>query len=104
MTISTTSVRISYAGNSATTAFPFPYKFAANGDLVVTLRDASGNELVQVIGTHYTVSGAGLDAGGTVTMIGAPATGSTLTILREPAITQTTSYSENDPFPAASHE
>ena len=35
MTISTTTSRISYNGNGVTTVSRFPYRFLADGDLVV---------------------------------------------------------------------
>lgn len=104
MTISTTASRISYNGNGATVAFSFPYRFLANGDLVVVLRSATGSESILLLGTHYTLSGAGSDAGGTVTMTTAPAVGERLVIYRNVAITQETDYISGDPFPAETHE
>jgi hypothetical protein len=105
MTLSTTVNRVTFSGNDVTTGFSFPYKFNADADLVVILRnDTTKVETTQVITTHYTVSGAGDDAGGTVTMVTAPATGESLTIYRDPALTQETDYVENDPFPAETHE
>lgn len=104
MTLSTTSARISYSGNGSTTAFAFPYRFLLNADLIVILRDSSGNEAVQVITSQYAVTGATLDAGGTVTMVTAPASGYTLLIYRDPARTQLTHYNNSDSFPATSHE
>jgi hypothetical protein len=68
------------------------------------LRSAAGVEAVQTITTHYTVSGAGADAGGNVTFVTAPASGVTVIIRRALALTQGTDYVENDPFPANSHE
>lgn len=100
MTLSTTTNRVSFAGNGVTTVFSFPYYFLANADLVVILRSSAGVETVKTITTHYTVSGAGAPAGGSVTMITAPATGETLTIYRDPAITQDLDLVENDPMPA----
>lgn len=101
MTLSTTTNRISYSGNGSTTVFSFPYYFLANSDLVVVSRvTATGVETVQVITTNYTVSGAGVSAGGSVTMLVAPAVGETLTIYRDPAKTQDLDLVENDPMPA----
>lgn len=104
MSLETTTNRVSYAGNDVTTAFSFPYYFLANGDLVVILTDADGLETTQTITTHYTVSGAGVSAGGTVTMVTAPATGETLTIYRDAAITQGVDLRENDALPAENLE
>lgn len=105
MTISSTTSRVTFAGNGVTTAFSFPYYFLANGDLVVILRDeATGVETLQVITTNYTVSGAGVSSGGTVTMLVAPPTGNSLIIYRDPSATQGLDLRENDAFPAESVE
>ena len=104
MTISTTDSRISYNGNGVTTVFSFPYRFLANGDLVVVSVDAAGVETVKTLTTDYTITGAGDDAGGSVTMLVAPASGTRLIIYRNTAITQETDYISGDPFPAETHE
>ena len=99
MTLSTTTCRVEYTGNGVTKAFSFPYKFLANADLLVY-----SNGTLQTITTHYTVSGAGAQAGGTVTFVSAPANGVDVVIIRDPAITQSVDYTANDAFPAESHE
>lgn len=104
MTIASQTSRISYVGDGVTTAFSVPFYFAANADLVVYLQDALGNQTVQLLGTNYNLSGATLSAGGTCTFVTAPTSGYLVTIYRDPAVTQTTSYNNNDPFPAKSHE
>lgn len=105
MTLTTTVSRYSYAGNGVTTVFSFPAYFLAQGDLVVILKnDSTGVETVKVLTTHYTVAGAGVQAGGSVTMLTAPATGETLTIYRDPAATQGLDLVENDSSPAESNE
>jgi hypothetical protein len=104
MTVSSTTTKVSYAGNGATTVFAYTFKIFAAADLEVVLRSAAGVEAVQTITTHYTVSGAGADAGGNVTFVTAPASGVTVIIRRALALTQGTDYVENDPFPANSHE
>jgi hypothetical protein len=101
MTISTTANRASAAGNGSTTAFSFPYLFFADADLkVILVVDSTGVETVKTISTHYTVAGAGVAAGGTVTMGSAPASGETLVIIREEQFTQGLDLVENDPFPS----
>lgn len=104
MTISTTASRISYNGNGVTTVFSFPYRFLNQGHLVVMSVDSLGIETVKTITTHYTVSGAGDDAGGSVTMLVAPASGTRLIIYRDTDIVQETDYISGDPFPAETHE
>lgn len=105
MTLSSTTNRVSYAGNGATTVFSFPYYFLADGDLVVIKRvESTGVETTQTITTHYTVSGAGSVSGGSVTMLAAPATGTSLIIYRDPSIIQELDLIENDALPAESLE
>jgi hypothetical protein len=99
MTISSTTNRVSYTGNGVTTAFAFGYRFLANADLKVYQ-----GETLKTITTHYTVTGAGEDAGGTVTFLTAPANLEEVVIIRDPAITQGLDLVENDPLPAESVE
>lgn len=99
MTVTTATSRIEYAGDGSTTAFSVPFYFLANGDLKVYQADT-----LKTITTHYTVTGAGNPAGGTVTFVAAPGSSDDVVIYRDPAITQSTDYVENDPFPAESHE
>lgn len=101
MTVASTQNRISYAGNDVITAFAFPYLFFANTDLkVILVVDATGVETVQTIDTHYSVTGAGEESGGTVTMVTPPATGESLVIIRELSLTQDLDLVENDALPA----
>lgn len=105
MTISTTTNRVSYAGNGTTTLFSFPYAFNADSDLAVILKnDTTGVETPQTLTTHYTVSGAGGDSGGSITMLTAPASGYTLVIYRDPARTQETDFDRGDSFPSLATE
>ena len=79
-----------YDGNDSTTDFAFAFKVFADSDLRV-ITTTAGVETVQALTTNYTVS---LNAdqntypGGTVTMLSAPATGSTLTITSDVPNTQ----------------
>lgn len=104
MTIASATSRVSYTGNGVTFGFVVPFYFAANVDLVVYLTDTAGNAALQLLGTHYTLAGATLSAGGVCSFITIPPTGYSVSIYRDPAMTQTTSYNNNDPFPAKSHE
>ena len=105
MTVSSEVKRSDFAGNGSTTAFATGFRFLQNSDVRVILTvDSTSVETVQTEITNYTLTGAGLDAGGTVTMLIAPAIGETLTIKRDVPLTQGTDYVENDNFPAESHE
>lgn len=100
-TVGSTVARISYVGDGATTAFTFPYYFLNAGDLAVSIRDETTYLVtLQDLGTDYTVTGAGVVNGGTVTIMTAPATGTTVTIVRNPAATQFLDLNDNDDFPA----
>jgi hypothetical protein len=104
MTVSSTTTKNSYSGNGSTTTFAYGFKIFANTDLTVILRSALGAETVQTLTTHYTVSNVGVDGGGNVVFVAAPASGVTVVIRRNMALTQSTDYVANDPFPAATHE
>ena len=105
MTVSSTTTKNSYAGDSSTVAFSYTFKIFDEDDIAVILRDnATATETVQTITTNYTVSGVGNAGGGTITFVTAPATGKTVVLRRESAQTQTTDYTPNDPFPAEAHE
>jgi hypothetical protein len=104
MTISSTTTKVSYAGNGSTTVFAYTFKIFEAADLEVIVRSSTGTETTKTLTTHYTVSGAGSDGGGSVTFVTAPASGETVVIRRNLALTQGTDYVENDPFPADSHE
>lgn len=103
MTVSSTTVRATYAGNGVSVAFSAPMYFLASADLVVILVE-DDVETTQMETTHYTVSGAGNPAGGTVTFLVAPTAGQTVVILRDPSIVQEVDYVEAEKFPAETHE
>lgn len=104
MTIASATSRIGYTGNGSTTAFAVPFYFAANADLVVTVQDLAGAVTTKLLGTDYNLTGATLSAGGTCTFVAAPTLNYIIAITRVPALTQTTSYNNSDPFAAKSHE
>ena len=106
MTVSSTTVKNSYSGNSSTTVFAYAFKIFADTDLQVIIRSSTGTETTKTLTTHYTVSGAGDASGGNVTFTSGntPATGETVVIRRAVPQTQAIDYIANDPFPAESHE
>lgn len=100
MTISSTASRIAYSGNGTVTTFSFPYEFDDTSELVVIERTtADGTESVKTLATHYTVSGALASAGGTVTMLSAPAATKKLIIYRKPPFTQGLDLEYNGAIP-----
>jgi hypothetical protein len=104
MTVSSSTARVSYSGNGSTQAFAVSFYFLANSQLLVVLRSSTGIETTQVLGTNYTVTGAGVLTGGTVTMTVAPASGTTLVISRNVPLTQETDLQPNDRLPAETLE
>jgi hypothetical protein len=104
MTVSSDVNKITYAGNGSTQVFSVNYYFLADSHLQVVLITTAGVETVQTLTTNYTVTGAGNEAGGSITMLVAPPTGVSVVIQRVVPATQETDYLANDPFPAESHE
>jgi len=104
MTISTEAGALSYDGDGSTTAFSITWKYFAKSDVVATLRSSTGIETVQTLTTNYTLTDAGVAAGGTLTMITAPANNETLVITLEPTNTQSTSLPVGGAFPSLAVE
>lgn len=105
MTVSSQVTRADYNGNSVTTLFSVPFYFVDPTHLtVLSTVIATGVSTVLTLATNYTVSGAGVSTGGSITMLSAPASTVRLTILRNVPYLQNTHYVPNDPFPATSHE
>lgn len=97
MSLSSTTNRVAYSGNGSTTVFSFPYLFFANADLkVVTRVTATGVETVKTLDLDYTVTGAENPSGGSVTFGSAPASGTTVTIYRDPSPVQDFDADVND--------
>ena len=92
MTVTTTNIKNSYSGNSSTTAFAYTFPVNATDEITVIERSSTGVETVKTEGTgstNYGISDNGA-SGGTVTMVTAPATGTTLVIRRNTDLTQET--------------
>jgi hypothetical protein len=103
MTVSAIAPVQSYAGNGSTTVFATAFKFLANAQVTVT-QTVAGVTTTLTEGVHYTLSGAGNDAGGNVTMLAAPASGSTITIRRRTARTQSSSLRNATDFTPKTNE
>nr|BAR32594.1 putative tail fiber [uncultured Mediterranean phage uvMED] len=106
MTVSSTTTKVSASGDGSTAAFNYTFKIFADSEMQVIIRSSAGVETIKSLTTHYNVSGAGNDGGGTVTFTSGniPASGETVVLRRNLQLTQGTDYVENDPFPAESHE
>lgn len=99
MTVSTTTSLVSYTGNGATTEFPVPFKFLDDADLRVSV-----DGIVQTFTTDYSVTGAGDESGGTVSMLSAPDNGDTVLIERVMTPTQSVDLITGGAFRAQTHE
>lgn len=104
MSVPTETSELDFTGNAVTTVFPITFPILANSNLVVTLTlYGSSVATTQVIGTHYTVAGAGTSTC-TVTMLTAPPTNSTLHVERTVSLVQTTAFRNQGSFTSAIHE
>jgi hypothetical protein len=83
MTVPIALRRQTYTGNGVASSFAFSFKFIVDADVIVTDVDAAGVETELVRYTAYTITGAGLPGGGTVTLLAGPlASGHTLIVER----------------------
>lgn len=105
MTLSVSTSRVRYVGTGSVDAYTVPFKFHADAELAVYELDLAGVESLYVLTTDYTVTGAGEDSGGEITLVaGNLAAGVVLVIIRDVPETQATDYVELANFPADSHE
>lgn len=104
MALGSETSRVTYTANGATTAFATGFKFLSNSDLVVKDTDEDGVTVTRVLNTHYTVTGAGEDAGGTVTFLTAPTDAHEVVIERTVALTQPTAFRLQGSFSPSVHE
>ena len=101
MTVSSTINRTSYNGDGSTTEFIVPFSFFDEDELQVIERAvATGAETTKSLNNDYTVDGANSK----VIATNAPSSTVSWTILRRTKRTQLIDYTDNDPFPAETHE
>jgi hypothetical protein len=105
MSVESSVSKVAFTGNNSTvTPYNVPFRVDNATDLVVVARLTATGVETTLAGGQFTVSGLGNPAGCTVTTAVAWPNTYTLTFYREVAATQLTSYTNNDSFPAASHE
>ena len=103
MTVRSDQRKIIYQGNGTTTQFAVPFYFINNTDLQVSVNDGTTTTDL-VLGTDYTLTGAGVETGGTLTTAVPVASGSEIAILRTVAYKQEMDIPENDIFPSQNME
>jgi len=82
--------RNQYTATSGQTAFTYAFPIFADADLKVYV-----GTTLKTLTTDYTVSGAGDDNGGTVTLVTGATTGDIITILRDMPVARTSDYQVN---------
>jgi len=91
--INDTSARAQYTATSGQTVFTVPFEFFANADLKVYI-----NETLKTLTTHYTVTGAGVTGGGSITLVSGATAGQIVTIVRDIAVSRVTDFPLSGPF------
>ena len=104
MTVSSTTNKTGYEGNGIVSEFAIPFYFLKETDIEVWFVSKTVAEKRLDYGTDYTVSGAGNQNGGSVTLAEAPAVGDKITVARVVPMTQEVDYRENEIFPAETQE
>lgn len=104
MTIENVTPRISYTGSGTTGPFAVPYYFLADAHLIVVTTDEDETETTLELDTDYTVTGAGDEDGGSITLTDELHNPSTVTITRDTTRSQESNWGRNDPFPAVATE
>jgi hypothetical protein len=109
MTLTATTNKVAYAGDSSTVSFPVTFIYWEDSTVKVILsNDTTGVETTWVDGTQYTLSG-GDGATGTLTVDTSPtnytpATGETLTVKSNHPHTQTSALPLGGPMPSTTVE
>lgn len=79
-----------YNGNGITTAFDYEFRITNEAHVCVVRGNADGTETTFNLGADYSVTGVGEAAGGQIVCTVAPASGTTITVVREVPFTQET--------------
>ncbi|PVX84358.1 hypothetical protein [Paraburkholderia unamae] len=104
MTVTSDVQSVIYQTDGSSVDFPIPFYFLRESEITVDKIDSDGDLVELVLGTDFTVSGAGVQTGGTLTTTSTYAAGFDLHIYREVEATQESQYQQNDPFPSKTTE
>lgn len=105
MTVNSSVSDVIYTGDGTSTVFTVPFYFLADSHLSVTRVNADTEAATPlVLNTDYTVSGAGVQTGGAITLTVAPTSSQKIYIFRDVPIDQQVDFTPNDKFPAEVNE
>lgn len=106
MTVQTSTTVATGIGNGVTTVFPIGFKFNQDEDLIVNVvDDAAQTETLLTLYSDYTVTGAGDENGGSITLTSGPlATGKRVVTKRVISVLQLTDLRNQGKFFAEVHE
>lgn len=92
-----------YVASGTQSDFSFPYRFFTDADLQVLVY-TDGVPTIKTLNVDYTVTGANLPEGGTVSFVTPPVEDTVVVIRRLTVLEQAYSYITGGNFPAVSHE
>lgn len=84
-----------YLANGSTRDFTYTFKILSKQDIQVLV-----DTTIKTLDVDYVVAGVGSATGGTVTLQSTPASGTTITLLRNQPASQLSTYYQNEPFPS----
>ena len=105
LSISDTSPRVQYTATSGQTTFTVPFEFFADADLLVINTNAGGVDTTLTLATspssatQYSVTGAGVSGGGSITLGAGATVNDKYTILRNLAVSRTSDFPVSGNFP-----
>lgn len=97
--VTTVTPNVSYTATGGQTNFTIPFGFLLNTDLLVTK-----NSVALALTTNYTVAGAGVTGGGTLTLTSGATAGDVVLIRRSTARGRVSAYTTGGALPASSLE
>lgn len=105
MAVEIDTSRVSYTGAGSTGPFTIPFYFISNEDIrAIRVLIADGSETELALTTGFTLTGAGDEDGGELTLVDTISSSYKLVIFRDPENLQEARFPRNDPFPAATNE
>jgi hypothetical protein len=105
MTVESSAQDVTYDTDSVTLKYTVPFYFLDSAHVYADLIDIASDSVTSLAnGTDFTVTGAGSEDGGTLTLATTQVSGYKLHIYRTVPVTQETGYQQNSAFPAKTTE